>query len=142
MTKQNGQVIKPIERLKDVMAVQCKGTSVELRYISYMVELEHEEMHMRKLSAQDLELSTVGSGVRGGFKSMDKVRVVNYNEVVKSEDIEAWKAEIKCEKERSNKFDALTPVKWSEVPKGLKTMPTSWVIKKKVSGKPVWRLNA
>ena len=50
--------------------------------------------------------------------------------------------EIKCEKERFNKFGALTPVKRSEVPKGSKNMTTTWVMKKKASGKLRGRLNA
>ena len=76
-----------------------------------MAELELEEMHMHELLAQDLELSAVGSGVGDGFKSTDELRVMNYKEAMKSEDAEAWKAEIKCKKDRFDKFGALTPVK-------------------------------
>ena len=134
LTTRSDQIIKPIKRLMDTMTVQCKGLAAELRYLSNMAELELEEMHMHELSAQDLELSAVGAGVGGGFKSTDKLRVVNYKEVINSKDAEAWKTEIKCKKDRFDKFGALTPVKRNAVLKGSKFMTTTWAMKKKASG--------
>ena len=45
-------------------------------------------------------------------------------------------------KKRFDKFDALTAVPRSEVPKGAKIMTTTWVIKKKASRRLRGRLNA
>ena len=126
----------------DMMTVQCEGSAAEMRYLSNMTELELEEMHVHELSVQDLELSAVGAGVGGGFKSTDELRVMNYKDAMNSEDAEAWKSEIKCEKDRFDKFGALTPVKMNEVPKGSKIMTTTWTMKKKASGKLRGRLNA
>ena len=61
---------------------------------------------------------------------------------LKSGGLEAWKTEIKWEKERLDNFNVLTPVEQSEVLKGSKIMTTAWVIRKKASGKLRERLNA
>ena len=69
-----------------MLAVHCNRTTAKLRYLSNMVELEHEKIHMPKLSTLYLELSEVGAGVGGGFKSIDDLKVMNYKEVWKRKD--------------------------------------------------------
>ena len=67
---------------------------------------------------------------------------MNYKEAMKSNDAEAWKVKIGWEKQRFDKFKALTAVERSKVPKGSKIMTTTWAMKKKTNGKLCGRLNA
>ena len=50
------------------------------------------------------------------------------------ENREEWKKEVKREKERFDKNNALTPRKRSEIPEGITVMTSTWAMKKKSNG--------
>ncbi len=52
-----------------------------------------------------------------------------------------WKVEVKNKKERFDKFNVVTVIPLSQVPKGHKIMTMVWAMKKKPSGKLRGRLN-
>ena len=62
------------------------------------------------------------------------MKVLNFRQAMKGKDAEEWLKEVKNEKKRFNKYNALTPVSRSLVPKGSKIMTTTWAMKKKVNG--------
>ncbi len=83
----------------------------------------------------------MGAGVRGGFDKTSELKVMNYQEAMGSPEAADWKVEVKNEKERFDKFDAVTVIRLSQVPKGHKIMSTVWAMKKKPSRKLRGRLN-
>jgi hypothetical protein len=114
-----------------------------------MAELDNAELAAAAITAENLELmyeaketAAVGAGIGGGFTNSSELKVMNYREAMKSADAEEWKDEVRNEKERFDKFKALTPVLRSEVPAGAKIMTTTWAMKKKTNGKLRGRLNA
>ena len=50
---------------------------------------------------------------------------MNYCEAMQSSDAEEWKAEVKNEKERFDKFNVITVVSRNEIWKGIKAMTTT-----------------
>ncbi len=61
---------------------------------------------------------------------------------MKSPEAADWKVEVKNEKERLDKFNIVTVVPLSQVPKGHKIMTMVWAMKKKPSGELRGKLNA
>ena len=112
-----------------------QGTAVKLRYLACMAELDNDEV----AATENL---LVGAGIGGGFSNTTELKVMKYKEAMSSEDAEAWKEEVTKEKERFDKFNGLTPVPRSQMPKGTKLMRATWAMKKKLSGKLRGRLNA
>ena len=119
-----------------------QGTAVEMKYLGSMAELDNEEIATTAVVEENVEISLVGAGVGGGFENTSELKVMNYREAMQSPDAEEWKAEVKNEKERFDKFNVITVVPRNEMKKGVKAMTTTWAMKKKPSGKLRGRLNA
>ena len=102
-----------------------------------MVELDNNEV-----IAEGKELALVGAGIGGGFANTNELKVMNYREAMQSPYRAAWEEEIKNEYERFKKFNVVTVVPRSELPKSAKVMSTTWAMKKKTNGKRRGRLNA
>jgi len=102
-----------------------------------MTELDNNEIR-----AENMELALVGAGIGGGFANTNELKVMNYREAMQSPDRAAWEEEIKNEYERFKKFNVVTVVPRSKLPKDAKVMSTTWAMKKKTNGKHRGRLNA
>ncbi len=67
---------------------------------------------------------------------------MNYNQAMKGNDAGRWKREVKVEKERFDKYDAVTAVERKGIPNGVKPITSTWAMKKKTNGDYRARLNA
>ena len=114
----SGQTIKTPERLT------CAAT-VELRYLREMAELDQVEPTAVYLSIRCMEFALVGAGVGSGIKHTKELKVLNFKKAMRSPDADEWRKEIQKEKERFNKYNALTPVPRSLLPKGSKALTTT-----------------
>ena len=72
---------------------------------------------------------------------MKELQVLNFKKAMRSPDTYEWCSEITKEKERFDKYDALTPVPRSSIPKGSKVLTTRWAFKMKSNGTCRGRLN-
>ena len=112
-------------------------SAAEIRYLQAMAELDNTEV-----KAESMELALVGAGIGGGFANTNELKVMNYREAMQSPDRAAWEEEIKNEYERFKKFNVVTVVPRSELPKNAKVMSMTWAMKKKTNGKHRGGLNA
>ena len=112
-----------------------EGTAVELHYFGSLAELDNEE-----ISA--FELILVGAGLGGGFENTTELKAMNFKEVMKGKNKNEWIKEVGNEKDRFDRFNALTSVKRRDLPKGAKIMTSTWAMKQKANGKLRGRLNA
>ena len=117
--------------------MDVSASAAEIRYLEAMAELDNNEMKL-----QDKELALVGAGIGGGFANTTELKVMNYREAMRSPDKAAWEEEIANEYERFKKFNVVTVVPRSQLPKDAKVMSTTWAMKKKTNGKRRGRLNA
>ena len=106
-----------------------------------MAELDNTELAVVTVAADDVELvrepsemAAVGAVIRGGFTNTSKLKVMNYEQAMKSADAEEWKDKARNEKMLFDKYKSLTAVKRSKVPAGSKIMTTVWAMKKKPNG--------
>ena len=60
-------------------------------------------------------------GVGGGFGHTSELKVMNYKDTMASKDAKEWIDEIKNEKERFEKYYAVTPVLHNLIPRGSKS---------------------
>ena len=67
---------------------------------------------------------------------------MNYNQVMKGDDVSRWKQEVQVEKDQFDKYNVVTAVERKDIPAGVKLLTSTWAIKKKMSGKFRARLNA
>lgn len=140
-----GRVVKPPERLSmESMQVQTElpSTAVELKYLSNMAELDNWEVNAVGITVEDTETFLVGAGIGGGFGHTTELKVMNYNQAMKGDDVSRWKQEVRVEKERFDKYNAVTAVKRKDIPAGVKLLTSTWAMKKKTNGKFRARLNA
>ena len=59
-----------------------------------------------------------------------------------SKDADLWIDEVRNEKERYDKYNAVTVVDWHTIPKYAKILTSTWAMKKKTNGRLRGRLNA
>ncbi len=145
-TQRSGRTIQAPARLTAQVGGKLgdfQGTVIEMNYLGHMAELDNVEVTTGAVAKENIETSFVGAGVGGGFDKISELKVMNYREAMGSPQPQAaqWKVEVKNEKERFEKFDAVTVVKLSQIPKGTKIMSTVWAMKNKPSGKLRGRLN-
>ena len=101
-----GHAIKPVNHLIETIASMIESdcsVAIDLRYLECFAELDNCEV-------ATFELSLVGAGVGGGFSNTNELKVLNFRQAMKGKDAEEWLKEVKNEKKRFNKYNALTPV--------------------------------
>jgi hypothetical protein len=135
MRTRAGRAIKPPERL-------TYAPAVELRYLGEMAELDHGEIANMYMALQSMEVALIGAGIGGGISHTSQLKVMNYKKAVRSPDTNEWRKEIKNEKTRFNKYNALTAVPRDLLPKGTKVLTATWAMKQKSNGMQRGRLNA
>jgi hypothetical protein len=89
-----------------------------------------------------IELALVGAGIGTENLDTNKLRVLNYKQAMKSEDVSEWKKEIEAEFEPFKKYNVFKPVPRSNLPDGEKVLTTTWAFKHKANGSRRGRLNA
>jgi hypothetical protein len=89
-----------------------------------------------------MEFANVDAGIGGGFDNTMELNPMKYNEAINGSDRKAWEKEIESEHDCMVKNDAWELVKKSLLPKGTKVIDSTWVCKKKSTGKLRRRLNA
>ena len=138
-TTRSGRTIVPPDRLIETMTAfteaDLEGTAAELHYFGSLAELDNEEIAA-------FELILVGAGLGGGFENTTELKVMNYKEAMKGKNKNEWIKEVGNEKDRFDRFNALTAVKRRDLPKGAKIMTSTWAMKQKANGKLRGRLNA
>jgi hypothetical protein len=107
-----------------------------------MAELDKVELVNMYMSLRSMELALIGAGVGGGIKHTSELKVLNYKKAMQSPDVDKWRKEVRNEKARFDKYDALTAVPRSSLPKGAKVLTTTWAMKLKSNGTRRGRLNA
>ena len=118
------------------------ATAGTLNLLTQLADAPIDEIASFAAAQDTVELALVGAGVGGGFTHANELRVLNYREAMASENAAEWKVEVENEKLRFDKFNALTPVKLSELPAGTKLLKTVWAMKRKSNGTFRGRMNA
>ena len=126
-TTRTGRIIKTPDRL-------TYAPAVELRYLGEMAELDKVELANMYMSLRSMELALIGAGVGGGIKHTSELKVLNYKKSMQSPDADEWRKEVRNEKARFDKYNALTAVPRSLLPKGAKVLTTTWAMKLKSNG--------
>ena len=133
-TTRTGCVIRPPDRLMYALAV-------ELRHLGEMAELDHVKLANMYQSLCIMETALIGAGVGGGVRHTSELKVLNYKKAMRSPDADEWRKEVRNEKARFDKYNALTAVPSSLLPKGAKVLTTTWAMKQKSNGTKRGRLN-
>lgn len=103
-----------------------------------MAELDNAETAAAYLSLQKTELTLMATGVGGGIQNTSDLKVLNYKRPCEALMLVV---ERNCkQKAQFNKYNTLTPVPRSSLPKQSKVLTTIWT-KKKKSGTYCGRLN-
>jgi hypothetical protein len=131
----SGRMVKQPNRLIEMMDVSV--SAAEILYLEAMAELDNNEV-----IAESRELALVGAGIGGGFANTNDLKVINYREAMQSPDRAAWEEEINTEYDRFKKFNVITVVPCSELPKNAKVMSMTGAMEKKSDWKCHGRLNA
>jgi hypothetical protein len=87
-----------------------------------------------------METALIGAGVGGGVRHTSELKVLNYKKAMRSPDADEWQKEVRNEKARFDKYNALTAPR-SLLPKGAKVLTTTWAKKQKSNGTKRGRLN-
>ena len=107
-----------------------------------MAELEQSELTVVYMSIRSMELSLVGAGVGGGITHTRELRVLNFKKAMHSPDANDWRNEINKGKVQFDKYNPLTLVTRSSIPKSSKVLTTTWAFKMKSNGDRRGRLDA
>ncbi len=105
-------------------SVELPGVAAQLNYLSQLQEMDNQELNA-------IELALVGAGIGTENLDTNKLRVLNYKQAMKSEDVSEWKKEIEAEFERFEKYNVFKPVPRSDLPDGEKVLTTTWAFKHK-----------
>jgi hypothetical protein len=89
-----------------------------------------------------MEFANIRAGIGGGFENTMDLKPMKYNEAINGPDKKAWEKEIENEHDPMVKNNAWEPAKKSLIPKGTKVIDSTWVCKKKSTGKLRGHLNA
>ena len=116
-TRSGRTVLTPVRLTAQVRGglADFQGTIVKMKYLESMAELDNNEIVTAAVVEENVEISQVGAGVGGGFENTSELKVMNYREAMQSSDTEEWKAEVKNEKERFDKFNVITVVPHNEM---------------------------
>jgi hypothetical protein len=127
----------PPQRLIETMedSVELPGVAAQLNYLSQLQEIDNREL-------KAIKLALVGAGIGTENLDTNKLRVLNYKQAMKSEDVSEWKKEIEAELERFEKYKVFKPVPRRDLPDGEKVLTTTWAFKHKANGSRRGRLNA
>ena len=88
----------------------------------------------------DHELAGVGAGLGGGFVNTNKLKVMKFDEAMRT-DKEGWTKAVKEEHDRMVENKVWQPVKVKDVPKGAKILTSTWACKQKANGVKWARMN-
>jgi hypothetical protein len=79
----------PTQRLIETMeaSVELPGMVTQLNYLSLLQEMDNQEL-------QAVELALVDAGIGTENFDINKLRVLNYKQAMKSDDASEWKKEI------------------------------------------------
>jgi hypothetical protein len=85
--------------------------------------------------------ANVGAGIGGGFENTMELKPIKYQEAINGPDGKAWEKKIENEHDLMVKNNAWEPVKKSLLPNSMKVIDSTWVCKKKNTGKLRGHLN-
>ena len=81
------------------------------------------------MSLRIMELVLIGADIGGGIRHTSELKVLNYKKAMQGPDAEEWRKEIRDKKAQFNKYNALTAVPRSLLPKCAKVLMTTWAMK-------------
>ena len=91
-----------------------EATAIELRYLSSMAELDSIEVAAVEMMIKNIKLHLMCAHTGNGFTNINKLKVMNFKQKMKSLDDEKWVKEVANEKARFDKYNVLTPVPCSK----------------------------
>ena len=114
-------------------------TKAEIGYQNYLKELVMSEMSHEDYMIYH-EAVFVGAGLGGGFKNTAELKVMKYNEAMKSDRI-GWTKAVEKERNRMASNKVWIPTKLEYIPKGAKVLTSTWEMKKNSNGRLRTRIN-
>jgi hypothetical protein len=91
-------------------------------------------IHDHNTHQTKLELGLIGSGIRRGFLTTDKLHAIKYTKAIAGPDCNKWQAAIHNEYIRMTDNEVFTVLKTSELPNGANVLTSTWALKKKANG--------
>ena len=71
-----------------------------------------------------MEQALIGASVGGGIKHTSELKVLNYKRAIQDPDADKWSEENRNEKAQFDKYNALTAIPRSSLPRGVKVLTT------------------
>jgi hypothetical protein len=112
-------------------------TSAEEKYYATMATMEFGFP-----CVDGAEDAMVGAGIGGGYVNSNKLHTIKYKEAMSSKERPLWIKAIKEEFSNMTDHGVFEAVEKSKLPVNAKVLSTTWVMKKKVSGRDKARITA
>jgi hypothetical protein len=121
----------------EVSNVQIGLTAAEEAYYANMTYLEYGFP-----CVDGVEIAMVGAGIGGGFVNTNELHTIKYEEAMSTKERPSWIQAIEEEFDNMTDHGVFEPVEKSKIPAGAKVLSTTWVMKKKASGRFKARITA
>ena len=113
-------------------------THKQKNYYAALMSLSCHETDGKELEAIEkvrvMEHCLVGAGIGGGFQNTAELKVMKFNEAMRSSDREGWIKAVEKEHDNMTQYNVWEPVEKTKVPDGVKVLSSTWAMKKKANG--------
>ena len=142
-TTRSGRTVTAPSRLIDTMAAAMDNAKMNLthkqkNYYAALMSLSCHETDGKELEAIEkvrvMEHCLVGAGIGGGFQNTAELKVMKFNEAMRSSDREGWIKAVEKEHDNMTQYNVWEPVEKTKVPDGVKVLSSTWAMKKKANG--------
>jgi hypothetical protein len=114
-------------------------TAAEINYYATMSAVEHS---FSSIALDDVEAVMVGAGVGKGFVDTNELHTMTYDAAMASKERNLWERAVDEEHQNLKDYNVFEVVKRDNMPKGSKVLSTTWVMKRKASGRYKARITA
>jgi hypothetical protein len=114
-------------------------TAAEINYYATMSAVEHG---FSSIALDDVEAVMVDAGVGKGFVDTNELHTMTYDAAMASKERNLWERAVDEEHQNLKDYNVFEVVKRDKMPKGSKVLSTTWVMKRKASGRYKARITA
>jgi hypothetical protein len=114
-------------------------TTAEVNYYSTMNTVE---FGLPSMDLNDVEAVMVGVGVGKGFVDTNELHTITYDAAMASKERNLWKKAVEEEYKNLQDYNVFEVVEREKIPQRSKVLSTTWVMKKKASGRYKARITA
>ena len=133
-----GRKIRRPQRLIETDEFGSSGllTKMEENYYSALMEIG--SMAIDNINERHFEMSSemgyIGAALGGGFENTNELRLMKYQEAMKTKDKEKWKEAVKDEYKRLKSHNVFKLIPKESLPEDTTILTSTWAMKKKTNG--------